>query len=160
METQDFGAIEEEFIQRAHSAVWAAVATVDRLGRPRSRVLHPIWQGQVGWIATRPQSHKAKHLARNPYVSLAYMKDPLNPVYVDCKAAWERDPAKKARIWDLFLTTPPPLGYDPRLAFGSLDDPRFGVLKLTPWRIQLYTLDGENKIWRAPAAPASKPGAG
>jgi general stress protein 26 len=153
MEIRNFNDIQEEFVRRAHDAVWAAVATVDQAGRPRSRVLHPIWEGQVGWIATRPHSHKAKHLKRNPYVSLAYLKDPLNPVYVDCKANWEADPAEKKRVWELFRAAPPPLGYDPQVAFGSVDDPRFGVLRLTPWRIQLYTLDGENKVWHAATVP-------
>src|SRR5262245_61355308 len=42
----------------AHRIVWASAATVDRHGRPRSRVLHPIWLWDgtelSGWIATVP----------------------------------------------------------------------------------------------------------
>ncbi len=34
----------DEFLDIAHRIVWASVATVDRRDRPRSRVLHPIWE--------------------------------------------------------------------------------------------------------------------
>ena len=36
--------ISQPFVDMAHSIVWCTVATVDRKGRPRSRVLHPIWE--------------------------------------------------------------------------------------------------------------------
>jgi hypothetical protein len=37
------------FVAMAHRIVWCTVATVDSQGRPRSRVMHPIWEwdGQV-----------------------------------------------------------------------------------------------------------------
>ena len=66
MKTNNFADIQEEFIERVHNDVWCSVATVNRANRPRSRVLHPIWEGQTGWIATGRQSHKSKHLAENP----------------------------------------------------------------------------------------------
>jgi general stress protein 26 len=145
----NFSEIEEEFLRRVQDAVWCSAASVDAQNRPRSRVLHPIWEGSRGWIATWPMSHKSKHLARIPYLSLAYLKDPIKPVYVDCKAEWEIDANEKRRIWDLFTNTPPPVGYDPSAAFESVDNPKFGVLKLSPWRIQIYTLDGESLVWHA-----------
>ena len=86
MNVKDFSEIEEEFIQRVHRMVWCSAATVDRQGRPRSRVLHPIWEGSTGWIGTHRHSHKARHLARNPYVSLAYIADLHRAVYADCRA--------------------------------------------------------------------------
>jgi hypothetical protein len=50
------------FIEMAHRIVWASAATVDTRGRPRSRILHPIWQWDgerlVGWIATSPSPAK------------------------------------------------------------------------------------------------------
>ena len=36
--------VQDEFIATAHRIVWCGVATVDRRGRPRSRILHPIWE--------------------------------------------------------------------------------------------------------------------
>ena len=38
------GTVAPAFVEMAHRIVWASVATVDRQGRPRSRILHPIWQ--------------------------------------------------------------------------------------------------------------------
>ncbi len=145
-----FAEIEQEFIQRAHTAVWCNVATVDSNGRPRSRVLHPIWEGQTGWITTRRNVLKSKHLTRNPYVSLAYIADPFKPVYAECKAGWDDDPASKHRIWELFKGTPTPLGYDPGSIWRNPDDPDFGVLRLTPWRIDLYDLvnQGNRRVWQ------------
>ena len=32
------------FVKMAHEIVWCNVATIDKKGRPRSRVLHPIWE--------------------------------------------------------------------------------------------------------------------
>ena len=57
------------FVDMAHQIVWCSVATVDRRGRPRSRVLHPIWQwdGQSlhGWIATGPTPHTVRKTRHN-----------------------------------------------------------------------------------------------
>ena len=49
--------VDEAFVTIAHRIVWCTVATVDRRGRPRSRILHPYWErtpdGLVGWITSR-----------------------------------------------------------------------------------------------------------
>lgn len=146
MEVSAFSDIEQEFTARIGKMVWCSVATVDTQGRPRSRVLHPIWEGTVGWIATGPNSHKRKHLERNPHLSLAYIADVLKPVYVDCTAEWITDRVEHQRIWELFKTTPPPMGYDPTPIFNTID--RFGLLKLTPWRIEIAQFPGEGRVWR------------
>lgn len=151
MNVQDFSEIEEEFLERVRKMVWCSVATIDSQQRPRSRVLHPIWEGKTGWIGTNRDSYKARHIAHNPHVSLAYIMDVARPVYVDCTAEWVDDPAEKQRIWDLFKDTPEPVGYDPGPIFGSLE--AFGVLKLTPWRIDLVTfpapsMDEGTRVWR------------
>jgi hypothetical protein len=154
MEVKDFSAIQEDFLQRVNSMVWCNVATVDSRGRPRSRILHPIWEGSTAWIATHPTSFKSRHLAANPYVSLAYITNLMQPVYADCTAAWVSDLAEKQRIWDLFKNTPPPLGYDPAIDFIRPDHENYGLLKLTPWRIALVTFPAPShelgqRIWRA-----------
>ena len=147
MRVASFEEIEQEFTERVHRMVWCNVASVDSRNRPRSRILHPIWEGATGWIATRRHSHKSKHIDHNPYVSLAYIADTLKPVYVDCVAEWADDDATKQRIWNLFLSTPPPVGYDPAPVFKSVDHPDYGVLKLTPWRIQLYSWPDPSPVW-------------
>ncbi len=156
MEVQNFAEIETEFIQRVHSMVLCSAATVDAQGRPRSRILHPYWEGATGWINTHRQSFKAGHLDHNPHLSLAYIAQPFSPVYVECTAAWETDLAEKQRVWDLFKNAPPPLGFDPAMDFISPLNAFYGLLKLTPWRIDLVSfpaesLDTGTRVWRAKA---------
>ncbi len=160
MKVTNFSQIEAEFIRRVHTMVWCSAATVDSKQRPRSRILHPIWEGSTGWIGTNRNSHKARHLDKNPYMSLAYIADVMKPVYVDCVTEWVDDLAQKRRIWDLFKNTPPPLGYDPAPDFISYDHENFGLLKLTPWRIDLVSFPAESfeqgtLVWyRQDGAPA------
>jgi len=147
LEVTSFSDIQEEFIERVHRVVWCNVATVDSQQRPRSRILHPIWDGSTGWITTRPHSYKAKHLSQNPYVSLAYVADIAKPVYVDCKAEWVDDLDQKQLVWQMCKDAPPPYGFDPAIAFQSFDYPGFGLLKLTPWRIELSNFPAPSRIW-------------
>ncbi|MEM7020020.1 MAG: pyridoxamine 5'-phosphate oxidase family protein, partial [Pseudomonadota bacterium] len=64
------------FVEMAHQIVWCSVATVDEDNRPRSRVLHPLWQWDgeqlIGWIATGPTPLKRAHLEHSSFVSLNY----------------------------------------------------------------------------------------
>ncbi len=156
MRVEQFSEIEAEFIRRVHTMVWCSAATVDSQQRPRSRILHPIWEGATGWIGTHRNSYKTKHLAQNPHMSLAYIANVMQPAYVECSAAWVDDPEQKQRIWDLFKNAPEPLGYDPAPLFISADHENFGLLKLTPWRIDLVTFpapsfDEGTKVWRSTA---------
>jgi general stress protein 26 len=155
MEVTNFSEIEVEFLQRVHSIIWCTVATIDERQRPRSRILHPMWEGATGWIATHRNSYKSKHLAHNPYMSLTYFNtaDVMKPVYVDCMAEWVNELAEKQRVWELFKNAPPPLGFDPAQDFISPSHENFGVLKLTPWRIALVNFpapshEAGQRIWR------------
>jgi general stress protein 26 len=153
MESDSFADIADSFIESVHSAVWCNAATVDRQGRPRSRVLHPIWEvadgRPVGWIATGRKTLKTKHLAQRPYMSLAYIVDPLKPIYVECRTEWVDDTTAKQRLWNWFRSVSPPLGYDPSPFFGSADNPGFGTLKLVPWRVELGSLTSQSRVWQA-----------
>lgn len=137
----------------AHSQVWAAVGTVDAKNRPHVRILHPIWEkvdGKlIGWVGTGRHSGKEKHLARVPYASLCYNKDMVKPISIDCHAAFDDDLAARQRLWELFRSTPEPLGYDTSLMWKSFDDPEFGALKFTPYRITLGHLGVEWRVWKA-----------
>lgn len=160
MEITNFSGIETEFIQRVHEIVWCTAATISRQQRPRSRILHPIWESALpnqevvtGWVCTHRYSFKSKHLAHNPYVSLTYVTDPMKPVHVDCQTVWVDDMDEKRRVWALFKQTPEPLGFDPAAEFNSVDHDSFGLLKLIPWRIALVDFPAEShdagqRIWR------------
>lgn len=153
MKTTQYTDIAEAFIAAAHHQVWCSVASMDTQNRVRTRVLHPLWEDgadfPTGWIATGRNSLKAKHLAHNPTLSLCYMVDPMKPLYVDCRGEWVDDMDEKRRLWSLFGATPPPLGYELGHFFGTVESPGFGLLKLTPWRIELGDLFGEAQVWHA-----------
>jgi len=153
VDVAEFSELSGKFKAITERIVWCTVATVDRQGRPRSRILHPIWEGTTGWIATGRQSHKAKHLTGNPFVSLTYWDPQHEQTIIDCRAEWQDDQGTKDRIWELLRTTPEPVGYDPRLFWPGADEASFGVLKLTPWRLEVWSLEamarGEPaRVWR------------
>ena len=88
----------------AHRIVWCGVATVDRRGRPRSRILHPYWErtgdGLRGWVVTRRSPLKVAHLERTPYLSCTYWDATHDVAIADCHAAWEEDRDEHDRVWD------------------------------------------------------------
>ena len=130
MDVGSFEEIAEKFNDRVNRIVWCSVTTIDRKGRPRSRILHPVWEGAIGWIATGRHSHKEKHLSDNPYVSLTYFDQPGgNPmaqqqVYAECKTEWEDDPDEKRRLWDLVKNAPSARGLRPRPLLPDSRQPR------------------------------------
>lgn len=122
----------DEFVAIADRVVWCSLATVDRRGRPRSRVVHPIWQrtgdGLVGWVVTRPTPLKVAHLAHSPFVSCSYW-DPAQDVAVaECRAQWED---ARPDVHELFRAAEPPLGFDP-----ATMPPDSKLLRLEPWRLR------------------------
>lgn len=132
MHTQSFEEMQSDFMARVQKSIYCNVATVDPKGRPRSRVMHLVWDGPVGWVITWPESPTAKLQANNPHVFTAYIGEPLKPVYVECTAAWVTDRTEKQRIWELHKTIPPPLGFDPEPHYGSIDHKYYGLLCFTP----------------------------
>lgn len=135
--------IKGPFVEFAHKIVWCSAATVDTLGRPRSRVLHPIWEtsedGLVGWVATGPTPTKIAHLEQSPYVSCNYWTENQDTCAAECEAEWVTEPAIKRHVWDAFVHGPEPVGYDPAMIPGwdNAESPGFQPLKLNPWRIRV-----------------------
>jgi hypothetical protein len=133
------------FVEMAHRIVWCTVATVDEQGRPRSRILHPLWEWDgsslVGWIATGPTPVKRAHLAHSPYVSANYWAPDHDTCTAECLATWHLDDETRTTMWDRFKNAPAPVGYDPAIipqwADGPLS-PAFGVLRLEPWRLRVF----------------------
>jgi pyridoxine/pyridoxamine 5'-phosphate oxidase len=149
MRVATFAELQPEFLARINQAVYCNMATADLQGRPRSRVIHPVWEGAIGWVISWPESPKAQHLLHNPHVSLAYFcHDSRRPVYIEAVAEWVTERSAQQRVWDYYKTVPPPMGFDPEPHYGTIDHPLFGLLRLTPWRIQLSTLGGESTVWQ------------
>ncbi|HSG90242.1 MAG TPA: pyridoxamine 5'-phosphate oxidase family protein [Pseudomonadales bacterium] len=135
--------IAPKFVAMAHRIVWCTAATVDAKGRPRSRVLHPIWDWDGttlrGWIATARTPIKAAHLAASPYVSCNYWVPSQDTCVAECAAEWVDDPDGRRAIWDRFAHGPAPVAYDPAMIPGweNADSPGFEPLELTPWRLRV-----------------------
>jgi hypothetical protein len=149
------------FVETAHRIVWCTVATVDGRGRPRTRILHPIWEWDgtelTGWIATSPNSPKAGDLAIQPEVSLTYWDPSHDVATADCTTEWDDRDELRAEGWRRFAEGPAPVGYDPSI-IPQWDDPtspEFGILRLHPHALRVmpgsFMMAGEGELltWRA-----------
>ena len=132
------------FMDMAHSIVWASVATVDSNGRPRSRILHPIWEWDgtdlFGWVATVPTAVKRQHLAVHPEVSVSYWTTNHDTCSAECLVEWYLDDDTCVTVWDKFVKGPEPVGYDPYIIPAWKDGPtsdEFAVLRLSPYRLRV-----------------------
>jgi hypothetical protein len=132
------------FLKMAHQIVWCTVATVDADGRPRSRILHPIWQWDgrelIGWIATGPTPTKRAHLNASAYLSCNYWTPSHDTCVAECRASWAFDDDMRKKVWRLFKEGPAPVGYDPAMIPGwdSPTSPNFAALCLEPWRLRVF----------------------
>lgn len=131
------------FVEMAHRLVWSVAATVDERGRPRTRVLHPIWEwaGErlTGWVATSPLSPKRRHLADHPYMSFTYWAPSQDTCTADVEVAWLEDPDDLEEVWNRFAAGPQPVGYEPSIIPGwdSPEAEAFGALRLDPYRLRV-----------------------
>lgn len=137
-----------KFVTMAHQIVWCSVATVDPQGRPRSRVLHPVWEWDgtqlVGYIATGKTPIKLADLNQSAHVSCNYWTPAQDTCVAECEASWIEDRAGKHHVWDALANAPQPVGYDPSMIPGwdNADAPSFNALRLTPYRLR--TMPGES----------------
>jgi general stress protein 26 len=153
MDVASFDEIAGEFQARVARIAWATVATIAADGSPRTRVLHPIWDGPVGWIATTADSLKMRQIAREPRISLTYWDQQQDNIHIEAVASEVDDDATRARVWSMFETTPPPLGYDPALFWKAPDDAGFTTIRLDPVRVELTGLRQRGagrppQVWR------------
>ena len=97
---------EAEFWQQVHAAARKAnrayLATVNN-GQPHVRVVFPAFEGRRLWIATQPNSAKARHIRRDPRVELFFEvgeRRPITHLTVTGSARIVDDAAEKKRVWD------------------------------------------------------------
>jgi hypothetical protein len=131
--------------------VWCTLATVAPDGRPRTRVVHPIWdwQGGVGWITRRGTPIQRRHLEHEPAVSCAYWSPAQHVAYVDATASWVPG-HERQDVWDRCLADDPPMGFDPAVMFpGGPDDEGFAPIRLEPHRIRLVRVAEPPLLWIA-----------
>ena len=127
------------------AAVWCALATV-KDGEPRVRMVHPTWEGDVLWVATGPQTPKAKQMEINENVDVQFQVAPPEFIHILCRGRAElcTDDATKQQAWDA-------IDYDLAGFFpnGPLDD-SFLAIRIHPSRVELSEMFGmQNKrVWR------------
>ncbi len=140
----ELATIAPAFVEMAHRIVWCSVASVDTAGRPRSRVLHPMWEWRdgrlVGLVGTGPTPTKRAHLEASPYLSLNYWEPSQDTCVAECRASWCFDLETREQVWDAYKAAPPPLGYDPGIIPGweAASSDGFAVLRLEPWRLRVF----------------------
>jgi hypothetical protein len=160
----DLSTLAPDFVDAAHSLVYCSVGTVDAAGRPRSRVMHPIWEWDgsrlTGWLATTP-SPKLRDVAERPYVSCAYLDSWAVAAVADSHVEPITDDAGRTRVWELFRAAPPPLGFEPGgigvPGWDAPTAPGFVVARMDPWRVQVRRAQPgvgvELRTWRAAGEP-------
>jgi hypothetical protein len=100
----------QSFLATASRIVYATLATTDTSGRPRSRIVHPVWEEDgerlVGWVGSRPSRLKRDGLERSPFASCLYW-DPAHDVAVaECEARWLA-PGERALAWERLAAAEP-----------------------------------------------------
>jgi uncharacterized pyridoxamine 5'-phosphate oxidase family protein len=142
--TEMFADLEKDFLRIMSEVVLCTVTTVSESGKPRSRMLHPLWEvvdgKPIGWVFTMPSPVKAKHLAGNPNVAISCMSPTGQLVLAQAVANWVEDLPSKKHVYDLFNNTPPPAGVDLSLfLIDGPEHPNFHVLRLDPTMVQVNT---------------------
>lgn len=157
----DLKTLAPTLVEMAHRIVWCSAASVDKRGRPRTRILHPLWQWDgttlSGWIGTVPTPTKRAHLAQTPHLSLSYWAPTQDTAQVECRASWAFDDATRKEVWNGFKNAPAPVGFDPAIIpqwSGGPTSPEFAAIRLEPWRIRVMPgsvmmgQGGEVLTWR------------
>ena len=151
----NFVELQEKFFEYIKDIVYCTMITVDKKGRPRARVLLPIWQvvddRPIGWLAAYRTPVKVAHLARNPHTTFSYWNPRQNVVHIDTVAAWVEDAEVKREVWELYRKgSPAGVGYDPQRYWkGGPEDPEYGLLRMDPWRVQVTRgTDLASRIWQ------------
>jgi general stress protein 26 len=141
---------EKEFLAAVEAAtkkaIWCALATVYRNGRPRVRMVHPTWEGSTLWFATGTGSPKHRQLERTPYVDVQFQVAPPDFVHIVARGPAEivTDPAEKKRVWDV-------IDYDlSQFWRGGPEDSGYTLVRILPERIELSKLFGsvDKRVWR------------
>ncbi len=139
----DLAEIVADVEERITTTVWCTMATADRAGRPRTRIVHPVWEldagAAVGWLGTRTGTPKLRHLEANPWASLLYWDPRHQQVSIDVAVTVHTDDATCERVWALMASHPEPYGFDPTPMWpDGATGAGFTVLRFDPMRISVF----------------------
>ena len=144
----DLGTAAPAFVEMANRIVYASVATADRRGRIRSRMVHTLWEWDgaklTGWAGTVLTPIKKAQLAEGSYASCSYWGgvEAYDTCTAECRATLLLDEAGKREGWEKFASTPPPVGYNPAEIMPGWSDgptsPGWAVIRFDPWHLRVF----------------------
>ena len=137
--------IQQRILAITRHAHLATLATISEDGKPWGRYVIPRAGDDLTIrIATRVNSRKVAHIQKNPEVHLTCgVSDPRNIdtfLQIQGRAKFTTDHTERESFWDPHLEN----------VFDGPDDPEYGVLIITPYRIEAWK-EGHNEpdVWEA-----------
>lgn len=129
----------------AKKAIWCALATVDG-DQPRVRMVHPTWEGDVLWIATGPETAKARQIQLNGAVDIQFQVAPDDFIHLMVRGNADvlTDQPTRDRIWDV-------MDYDLYQFWpDGPSSPDYCVIRVTPTRVELSEMFGtvNKRVWK------------
>jgi len=137
--------LSKKILQKMNEHVLASFATITEDGKPWTRYVVVKADDQLNiWFATFKNSRKIRQIVNNPQVHLVLgVTDPQTAVswlQVQGQAEILEDAETKKVVWYDLLGS----------IFSGPDDPNFVVCKVTPNRIEYYTMNvPKPEIWQA-----------
>ena len=146
IDSSEKGAFFHDVEAAAKKAIWCALATVAN-NEARVRMVHPTWEGDVLWIATGPNTAKAREIQENSTVDIQFQVAPDDFVHllVRGSATVLTDQETKNRIWEI-------MDYDLAQFWpGGPTSPDYCVVKVEPTRVELSKMFGmaNKRVWKA-----------
>ena len=147
-----------DFHTHAARIVWCNVASVGPDGRPRSRLLHPVWERVddrlVGWVLTNPTP--IKHARTSRRIRTCPAATGIPSTTRPWPSAAPRGTTTSPPSGPPSSPPTPPMGYDPAVLgiWDGPDDPSCAAIRLDPWQVVVRTLpemtEGKRpRVWRA-----------
>ena len=137
--------LNQKILQKMNEHTLASFATISDDGKPWTRYVVVKADDQMNiWFATFKNSRKVHQIAKNPDVHLVLgVTDPQTAVswlQVQGRAEILGDDETKNLVWYDLLSS----------IFSGPDDPNYVVCKVTPSRIEYYTMNvPQPEIWQA-----------
>ena len=137
--------LEEKIFQKMNEHTLASFATISEDGKPWTRYVVVKADDQMNiWFATFKNSRKVHQITNNPEVHLVLgVTDPQTAVswlQIQGRAEIFVDAETKNLVWYDLLSS----------IFSGPDDPNYVVCKVTPSRIEYYTMNvPKPEVWEA-----------
>ena len=123
--------LKEKILSKMKTPTLAVLATITDEGKPWARYVMPFADKNLTlWMATRLNTRKVGQIRKNPEVHVT--AGCVNPearepfLQIQGKAQILNDEASRKLVWNDGL----------KAIFSGPDDPNFGVVKVTPYRIE------------------------